>query len=405
MLAKRGNEVRKKKFTRRSLLKGAGAMTVLAICGSVWRAYDQGVFSSGKGPAYEPWKTWKTDVVDGPLALIQSAILAATPHNTQPWLFEVAESRIAVYADIRRHLGAMDPYFREMHIGLGCAVENMILAGSAKGYVTQVTLTPGELTDLHADGNPVLAAVVDLSPGKSGNLDLYNEIPNRHTDRAPYDMTRTVTLNDLQALRAFADKDVDIKVLLLSAADERARFSDGTVQATKDIIADNQMAHDSAKWFRHDWDEVQKHKDGPFIDTAGVSPMMRALAKILPPVSEETGNGYWLDATVRTLASSPVVGLIAVRDLYDRPQAMNAGRVWQRMHLLATKLGLSMQPVNQLMEIVDRERQVAREPSTSAVLVDIVDDSAWQPTFGFRLGYPTMAALLSPRRHVEEVLI
>jgi hypothetical protein len=27
-----------------------------SLCAGVWRAYDQGVFSAGQGPAYEPWK-------------------------------------------------------------------------------------------------------------------------------------------------------------------------------------------------------------------------------------------------------------------------------------------------------------------------------------------------------------
>jgi hypothetical protein len=44
---------------RRSFLKGAGAVTVVVVGGGVWRAYDQGVFSVGEGPAYEPWKDWR----------------------------------------------------------------------------------------------------------------------------------------------------------------------------------------------------------------------------------------------------------------------------------------------------------------------------------------------------------
>jgi hypothetical protein len=44
---------------RRSFLQGAGVVTVVVV-GGVWRAYDQGVFSVGEGPAYEPWKTWRT---------------------------------------------------------------------------------------------------------------------------------------------------------------------------------------------------------------------------------------------------------------------------------------------------------------------------------------------------------
>lgn len=129
-------------------MKGAGAVTVLVVGGGVWRAVDQGVFSAGKEPAYEPWQNWQDDDVEGPLVLVKAAILAANPHNTQPWLFQVTESHIEVFADISRHLGAMDVYMREMHIGLGCAVENMLLAAKAYGYETQLALSPGILSEL-----------------------------------------------------------------------------------------------------------------------------------------------------------------------------------------------------------------------------------------------------------------
>ena len=100
------------------------------------------------------------DDVEGPLVLVKAAILAANPHNTQPWLFQVTESHIEVFADISRHLGAMDVYMREMHIGLGCAVENMLLAAKAYGYETQLALSPGILSELpqqlwiYSDLNP-----------------------------------------------------------------------------------------------------------------------------------------------------------------------------------------------------------------------------------------------------------
>jgi hypothetical protein len=47
---------------RRSLLKGAGVVSVVVVGGGVWRAYDQGVFSVGEGPAYEPWKNWRDPI-------------------------------------------------------------------------------------------------------------------------------------------------------------------------------------------------------------------------------------------------------------------------------------------------------------------------------------------------------
>ena len=83
---------------RRAFLRGAGIVTVLVAGGGVWRAWDQGVFSVGQGPAYEPWKNWRF-ASDGPLRLVRAAILAASPHNTQPWLFKVASSSIELYVD------------------------------------------------------------------------------------------------------------------------------------------------------------------------------------------------------------------------------------------------------------------------------------------------------------------
>lgn len=396
---------KQKMISRRTFLKGTGIVTVLVAGGGVWRASTQGVFSTGQGAAYEPWQTWQTDTLEGPLALVRAGILAANPHNTQPWLFEVTDTNINLYADTSRHLGSMDVYMREMHIGLGCAVENMLLAAKANGYEGQLTLSPGDLSELHANSEPVLAARLELSSGEEAVSELYKAIPNRHTDRGPYDPMRPVSPTALETLEAFADDDVEVKIFLFTTEGDRKQFAEGSVQATKDIITDATMSQDSAKGFRHKWQDVQTYKDGPYIDTAGVSPTMRALVKMLPPASEEVANNAWLDATETTLTTTPVMGFIAVRELYNRSQAMQAGQVWQRMHLWATTQGLSMQPVNQLLEVVDRERELNKEPRTSKFLADLIGDSSWQPTFAFRAGYPTMAVLASPRRAVEEVLI
>ncbi len=69
--------------TRRLLLTGA-AITMLG--GGIWRAVNQGVFSEGTGPAYEPWHDWRVvgELAPAALRLVRAAILAASPHNTQP---------------------------------------------------------------------------------------------------------------------------------------------------------------------------------------------------------------------------------------------------------------------------------------------------------------------------------
>ena len=61
------------------------------------------------------------------------------------------------------------------------------------------------------------------------------------------------------------------------------------------------------------------------------------------------------------VATAPAFGFISVRDLYDKAQTLRAGRLWQRMHLWATTQGVAMQPLNQPVEMVDRERGLGRE--------------------------------------------
>src|SRR4051812_27459583 len=95
---------------RRNILR-AGAATLLAGAGALaWRAQQQGVFETGEGPAYEAWTQWNDGPAHSPQRLLRSAILAANPHNSQPWRFAVRPGWIDLHADRSRHLGSIDPF-------------------------------------------------------------------------------------------------------------------------------------------------------------------------------------------------------------------------------------------------------------------------------------------------------
>ena len=66
-----------------------------------------------EGDAYAPWSLWNDPSVRGtPLVLVAAAVLAANPHDTQPWLFRIGDDAIEVLADLSRNLGAMDAFVR-----------------------------------------------------------------------------------------------------------------------------------------------------------------------------------------------------------------------------------------------------------------------------------------------------
>lgn len=388
---------KKGRVGRGTFLKGAGAALVLVVGGGVYRAADQGVFTAGRGPAYEPWENWRVGG-EGPMALVSAAILAANAHNTQPWTFRVDESRIDLFADTSRRIGTVDPYLREMYIGLGCALENLILAAGANGYETQLTLMPD-------DSDPTHAARIDLSPGKADPTDLYEAIPNRHTNRAAYDTGRPVSSETLGALRGLVGDDPDVEVFWFATDAGRGRVGELTIEGTKAFIADEEQSRDSDAWFRHDWSMVQQKRDGLTLDAQSLALPLAVGGKMLPESSEETNNEFWLTATKdRHVATAAAFGTIAVRDGRDNAQRMRVGRLWQRMHLWATTKSLAMQPLNQIHERAERETVLGIEPRFGDALKELVGDPGWKGIFTFRTGYPTTEASESPRRAARDVV-
>src|ERR1019366_7402547 len=90
-------------------------------------------------------------------------------------------------------IGTMDPLGREMHISLGCALENLALAGPASGRAPRVRLLPDPVDHTHL-------ARVDLVPTRQLASALFAAIPIRHTNRSAYDTGRPITQRQLDAL-------------------------------------------------------------------------------------------------------------------------------------------------------------------------------------------------------------
>jgi len=388
---------------RRYFLKGAGVLTVAVVGGGVWRAWDQGVFSTGEGPAYEPWKDWR-NAKDSPLALVSAAILAASPHNTQPWLFKVSDSSIELHIDTSRNVGALDPYLREEHIGMGCALENLMLAAPANGYAATATLVPGQLGPIPAEPKPQLLARIALTPGKREADELYNAIPLRHTNRGRYDSRKPLPPDFLDALGHLPPDSTNVKLFLFTSEADRKNIAKVSSTANKEIYSDPSVKAGSERWVRLRWSSVQRHRDGLIIDAFGLPPIATVFAKMmtermLGAVASHSQKDDYSDL----MLSAPLIGFIAVRDRYDQQQCLLAGRTWQRAHLFATAKGIDARPCNESVEMVDHERALGRPASRAALLNEITGDPAWQPTFVFYMGYPTLTAHASPRRPVPWV--
>jgi hypothetical protein len=383
-------------ISRRTFLKGLGAALVVVAGGTVYRAVDNGVFSVGQGPAYEPWRNWRE--ATGTLALVSAAILAANPHNRQPWLFRVTDNSISVYVDHSRNVGKVDPFYREIRMGVGAALENLMLAAEPNGYQAELTLAPDPDDETYA-------AEIALTSTTPASSELYEAIPNRRTNRAAYDRSRTVDGSFFEAMTNLNTSE-DLEVFWFTTPEEHARFSQATVDATAAFTSDPEQNHDSESFFRTDWQDIQANRDNLTIDAQNLPPVATAFVKILPFEPEGTVAQIFRDNTRDVhCATAAAFGIVATRSDRDLKQHLECGMLYQRIHLWATTQGLAMQPLSQLRERVDREAELGIEPRFTEESAALLGTNEWQGTMPFRIGYPTVDPNLSPRRAVEDVLI
>jgi hypothetical protein len=350
-----------------------------------------------KGAAFDPWRE---PVETGDMhGLVHAAVLAANAHNSQPWRFRIGDNLVAIGADLQRHLGSFDPFRREMHQSLGCAIENLMLAAQAQGLRSRLEVRAGALPPMEGDAD---AAIVHFGPSEREVTDLFRAIPHRRTHRGRYKTDLSIPQAHRDSMLALQD-DPDARLLLFDSDGKRA-LGDVIISATRSIVEDRQMTADNAKWFRFRSEEVDRHRDGLTLD-ANVSSRLMALAARLFPPSADTANRKWIEDTTRShVGTAALLGMIVVRDPHERATALAVGRLWQRLHLWLTAHDLAAQPLNQPVERVDREQETGQPARAAEALSHIIGDATWRPAFVFRAGYPQREACFSPRRPVADVV-
>jgi len=378
---------------RRQFLKLGAAGAGLTLL-SLGRAEEVGLFFSSRD-GYQAWSD--VDAEHGLRALVGAGILAANPHNSQPWTFRLTDSAIDVSLDVRRALGPVDPFLRQMHVGMGCAIENILVAATAQDLTASARLFPDP-------SDPALAAQLTFTEAHSMASPHVAAIGRRHTNRGPYASSRKIDLGCVAALESqVLHPDTALEMFDATSAPGEA-LSKLILESTQQLLTDTDLMRATDAWFRWTPREVHEHRDGPSLACAGLSAAKRIVAQLLPRPSSASYHRSWLTATRDVhLATAASFGVISVRAPVSPTLLVEAGRLWQRIHLEGTLHGLGMQPLDQWLELVDRARQRGVAPAVEPPLA--LNHRDFVPIMMFRAGIPLRVAPPSARRALEDVLL
>jgi nitroreductase len=379
-----------------------GAAGLVAAGGYAWFQADGGGLRVSDDPAYKAWSEWNSDREGRCLSLVRAAVLASSPHNTQPWRFRVGQDFVELYLDTRRSVAGLDPYLREAHIGTGCGLENLLLSASAHGFTATVTILVGKLDAPGPDMR--LVARVDLAQAEPQYSDMYEAIPNRHTNRSVYDRSRKLPVGFAGELLAACEQE-DTRLFLFEDSAAREALVCISSAANLALYSDPKVEEGSEQWIRWRRADAERLKDGLTVQNFGLSPLTARAVSLMPlwMLKRASAPKQRAEMYEQQMRSARLMGVIAVRDRMDRRQSLQAGRVWQRAHLLATARGVAARPCNEAIERIDHERSLGLAPECQGALSQVLGDAAWQPTFLFLMGHPTLPSHRSPRRPAEMV--
>jgi hypothetical protein len=384
-------------LTRRQWL--GGGLGLLGAAGLA-RATQQGLISFSETPGLKAWTDWNSGRHSGPLALVAAGLLAASPFNSQPWRFAIGRLGVDIFEVPERNLGALDPFGRARLAALGAAIHNMALASTMLGRLATVRLLP-DPDDLRHVARIELDSKSAASPPPHP---LLPAIGARHTHRGLW-TAAPLTSTERRTLLRFPRPRNLLLTLFEAQSPTGQRFTALTNAATTALTADTEIMAAAQNWFRHNRHVADARKDGLTPDTLGLPPLTAIAATLMPSPNADTLGRWWRQTTAETqLPSASLFGLLQTPDPHDRRQALLLGMAWQRLHLIATSLGLVAQPLDQLPTLIDHEQQQRITPAFAPAAKALTAPDSPRPAMAFRIGRAEAAAPPSKRRPVSAVV-
>ncbi len=332
---------------RRKFIKIAVIGTGAAACGIV------GISSGGKvnysNSAYQYWNKVSRGALENEQYLVLCGSLAASAHNTQPWKFHINKNTIDVYADFNRNLGSADQDRRLMAMSVGCAIENINVAGHYLGLSPEISIQPED--EFVKDG---FAARINLTPSKTtkstADINRFKAIFNRQTTRNTY-QDQPVDADVMSSFNKLNDFP-ELELTLITDAAKRNDIRDIHARAAESFVKDDKAYTDSLNWWRYSREELLKKRDGISIYTSAAPNLIKqyfSYAITTDDMKSDFGRNGELDLMLKLFSATPLWAVITTSNA-NSTSRLNGGRLLERLYLASAEMDYRVMPITYVTE-------------------------------------------------------
>lgn len=305
--------------------------------------------------------------------LIRYGILAPNTQNSQPWKFEIRKNKIIIYLETEKRLKTIDDKSREIWISIGCAVENLIIAGENFG------LRGKEKTQ----EKKVVISFRKIKPIKNKLIDFITKrVTNKNKAKRSL-----FTINEIKKLKEIPFAE-NTNAFLLEDKKDLEKFTKLTDEANDILYKNEKYKQEIISWIRFNEYQSRKTNDGISYKTMGI-----------PQVSSKIGRvfmNFFLSPKFIKKSDQQKIknssGIIIITSKRDCNICwINTGRTLQRILLLTTSFGMQYSFLN----------KPCQTKKTRTELKKITKQ--WPQTI-IRLGHAKNATH-TKRKPIEDVLI
>lgn len=341
---------------------------------------------------FKKWKNyqaWNVNVNEFPHSgttrnqlffLTRYAVLAPSSHNSQPWQFTIRENSIAVSLVPKRLTPVADPSQRFAHIAIGCALENILIAGDYFGFETKTEYFP------RGEGSIAKVSFTKKSAAESSPDHLIFSISQRLSNRYPY-KSDPLPASFLKKVKSLSDQELRIDFVEDKAAREQLAV----------IIADAREAEfdepafrrEIATWKRTNWTHSPLGMPG---FTMGFPTLLSFIAPTAIKYMNPARKMRPKDIAIFT-EHTPAAAIISSRE-DARERWIQSGQLFERIALEATRAGLATNIMAAAIGYGEYYKKI-----------QTLLNSTYRPQFLFRIGYAKQPMLHSPRLTAEKVAI